>query len=172
LAAALIVILFALRHQPLSIIFGYGVISVAWLIMLTFLVSEPMKEEPVVDTAMPDVVLLSTPGRLKLHNRGARQIQIWGTNLNGATNIEAVPRNIPVGLHYYILTEEFESRMRGHFGASGDALLPFETFLSVGGRRYIGKFMLRVAVRGENVTVHTQQLGIEEGDWIAPQNAA
>jgi hypothetical protein len=117
----------------------------------------------------PSVLLLPVPGQLQLHNRGTTNLNLWGNKLGGfPADVEKETRIIPRGAFYYFLTDKLQQAMLNTIGSDGDKLFPFEVYLSdEDGKRYIAKFNLLVKMTKGTMEVHTQQMGIRDGDWEA-----
>jgi len=110
----------------------------------------------------PQVLLLSAPGQLNLHNRGQSEIYLWGSKFGDTPAIiEKEPRIRPIGAFYYIFTDKLRTN-----GVSGEVLVPLEVYLSDSlNHHYIAKFNLLIEVNGEDFVIHTQQMGVVQGEW-------
>jgi hypothetical protein len=161
--------------QKLLIAFGCLTILVA---IVWRLISPP---GPVAEAANkstklapPAVVLLPGRDRLLFENKGSTEIYLWGSGTDNETPpIEMNARIVPVGHHYYFLTDTLEARARAALGANGERLVPFSVYLSDSeGRRYTAKFGVLVIIRDSEITFHTQQLGFSEGGWTPRESDA
>jgi len=116
------------------------------------------------------VLLLSEPGRLVLYNKSAGDLKLWGAKMEGfAPALEKEPRIVPVDGFYYFLNDALKGVMLLTLGQNGEKLFPFETYIADGaGRRYVAKFALLIKMNDGSMQVHTQQLGVQEGDWSGP----
>jgi hypothetical protein len=121
-------------------------------------------------TSSPKVVLLSSPGQLKIVNNDSQTLELWGDKLEGyPASTTKISRLIPVGHYYYLLDTLFVSAMRAEIGDNGQKLKAFEVYLSDEHKnRWIARFYLLVIIKNGEIEIHTQQLGIVPGDWPLP----
>jgi hypothetical protein len=123
---------------------------------------------PDLQHSTPSVLLLPERDRLVLYNRSNADIYLWGDKFDDETapTVETQRRTIPFGGFYYFLTDKLEAQAKVVIGENGEKLEPFEVYISdKSDRRYIAKFDLLIKMKDSSMTVHTQQLGVSEGNW-------
>lgn len=114
---------------------------------------------------IPIVVLLRGAQRLELHNKGDRELKVWGTKFGDSrAAIDSIPRIVDPEHFYYFLTADLEATVQTKLSTEG-ALVPFEIYLSDDGGDYVAKFLLRIVRRGDAIDIHTQKVGVERQFW-------
>lgn len=98
-------------------------------------------------------------------------LKIWGDDFIGPNtkpDVEGEARIIPKGSYYYFLTDGLKAKALVIIGKDGDGLFPFEVYLSdiADEHRYVAKFKLLIKMKSGDMTIHTQQLGINSEDWV------
>ena len=117
-----------------------------------------------IDQGTPQVVLLSSPGQLRLNNNGDKDIYLLGTKF-ADTEADYVDeeRIIAPSHHYYFLTDKLEDRAKEKLGINGSELVPFIVYIKDHlGKEYNAKFKLLIKVNNGLIEIHTQQLGLQK----------
>ena len=115
----------------------------------------------------PSAILMPEPDRLKFENHSSYELHLWGDKFaDQPTPLEKEPRIIPVGYHYYFLTDKLAEKAKEIVGVSGEDLFPFEVYFSTPSQKhYTAKFGLLIKMTNGTMTVHAQQLGVRDGGW-------
>ena len=86
---------------------------------------------------------------------------------NDVAEMESIGPIVPVGMHYYFITDKLASKMKILIGTDGSTdWLPFDVFLANRqGEEFTAHFKIRVFMKGGVMSIHTQHFGVEHGGW-------
>lgn len=116
----------------------------------------------------PTILLLPAKGKLELINKGKEDLYLYGTKFSNTQKIiENEPRTVPLEpLCYYFLIDKLEDNARQVIGLNGEALEPFEIYLTDSrNNKFIARFCLKIVAANGVITIHTQQLGVKREEW-------
>ena len=152
------------RRRMLAIvgmtICGFGFMACA----IWFYVERPATRTP--ESQPPTVVLLSAGDQLQLHNKGEKDIYLWGTKLAALQPIIETERRIIAPGFYYLLASSMVEWVHHVIGQNGTELVPFKMYLEdTAGNLFVGNFNLLITAKEGLFSVHTQQLGVEKTNW-------
>lgn len=120
---------------------------------------------------VPSVDLVYAGDRLQVWNRGKTNITFSGDKYDGDrgdTSGSGVV--ISPATSYYLLTDRLRTYILAHIGSNGEDRVPLELYISTAdNQKYIVHEELWEVVKDGQITIHTQNRGIEHKDWSKRQ---
>ena len=124
------------------------------------------KEELALNCA-PMINLVHVNNQFQVWNRGKTVIMLWGNKYGDmAPDMNDPPVSITPQDYSYYATDNTKELILSHLGNNGEAWVPLEIFISTANnQKYVVHYRLWEIVKDGQITIHTQNNGLEKKDW-------
>lgn len=115
----------------------------------------------------PSIEVAATDDQLQVLNKGSSSVWLWGSHVGHSSKvIEKEPRLITPQGFYYIPLVALKANVLKRVGSVGEERLSLTLFVTTADeRKYVIRCMLLCVVASEQVTVHSQTVGIAREEW-------